>query len=106
MSKVALVHRTLLPEEMREEFIRDWEDITRKYGAPDATLHQTRGGQFIQLVIWPSREQADQFTQKFVFQNETIKKYLPYAKLPQEATVEELLRYRSKLPPPLVTIIK
>jgi hypothetical protein len=106
MSKVALVHRTLLPEEMRDQFILDWEDITRKHGAPDATLHQTRGGQFIQLVIWASREEADQFTQDFVFQNETIKKYLPYAKLPQEVTVEELLRYRSKLPPPIVTNLK
>jgi hypothetical protein len=106
MGSVALVHRTLVPEELRDAFIRDWKEITRLYGAPNATLHQTRGGQFIQLVIWPSREEADKFTREFIFGNEIIKKYLPYAKIPQEVTEGELLRYRSKLPPPLVTILK
>ena len=106
MSKVALVHKTAVPRELHKEFIKDWEKITRLHGAPDATLHQTRDGQFIQLVIWPSREEANNFTQEFVFGNETIKKYLPYAKPPQEATEEELLRYRSQLPSPLVTILK
>lgn len=103
---IALIHRTLVPTYLQEEFIKDWEDITKMYGAPNATLHQAQSGQFIQLVIWPSREEADKFTQEFVFSNEIVKKYLPYAELPQETTVEELLRYRQELPSPLVTVLK
>lgn len=106
MAKVALIHRTLVPKALHDDFIKNWEDITRHYGAPDATLHQTKSGQFIQLVIWSSREEADAFTKKFVFSNETIKKYLQYTKRPQEITVARLTGYRAKLPQPLITILK
>jgi hypothetical protein len=121
MSEVAFVHKTTVPSNLSKNFVCDWWFLTKVYGSPDATLHVEKGNEnyrdgrddyyrFIQLVIWPTREEAENFFNRtIVFNvdaNRMFNRYKSYTEPRQEVTIEELLRYRSELSQPLRTIRK
>lgn len=78
---ITFEHRWLPPADLMEQFISDWEELTRvavqELGAIESRLYQTEDGRLVSIASWES-ESAWQHWKERLSVHPFREKYRPY----------------------------